>query len=384
MKVMREVEGSGGASTGDDPDNPNAGRPSGLRRWRIPRVRREVRWTISAIVLAFVVEYLLLPEIGNARRSLNILGRVNVLWLLLAAALEATALVAYAELTRAVLSPESPRLWRVFRINLASMSVSHVVPGGTAPGTAICFRLLTEEGVAGSTAGFSLATQGLGSAVVLNAIFWLALIVSIPVNGFNPLYGVAAVAGIILLGAFAGSVLLLTKGRSWAFQWLYRVAERVPLLNPDALSHLIQKMADRLELLLEDRQLLTRALAWATANWLFDAASLWVFVFAFGKAVFPIDLLVAYGLANVLAVIPLTPGGLGVVEGVLIPTLVGFHVPKATAILGVLSYRLVNFWLPIPAGGLSYLSLRFGRDGRRYRLENQRRSPATSDSTLLR
>jgi uncharacterized protein (TIRG00374 family) len=75
--------------------------------------------------------------------------------------------------------------------------------------------------------------------------------------------------------------------------------------------------------------------------------------------VLPIDLLVAYGLANILAVIPITPSGLGVVEGVLIPTLVGFHVPKTTAILGVISYRLINFWLPIPVGGVSYLSLRW-------------------------
>jgi len=67
---------------------------------------------------------------------------------------------------------------------------------------------------------------------------------------------------------------------------------------------------------------------------------------------------VAYGLANVLAAIPITPSGLGAVEGALIPTLVWFHVPTATAIFGVLAYRLVNFWLPVPAGALAYLSLR--------------------------
>ena len=60
----------------------------------------------------------------------------------------------------------------------------------------------------------------------------------------------------------------------------------------------------------------------------------------------------------ILAVIPITPAGLGVVEGVLISTLVGFGVPKSTAILGVLGYRLLNFWLPIPLGGAAYVSLR--------------------------
>ena len=65
----------------------------------------------------------------------------------------------------------------------------------------------------------------------------------------------------------------------------------------------------------------------------------------------------AYGLANVLAAIPLTPGGLGVVEATLTSTLVGFSTPRAVAMLGVVGYRLVNFWLPIPLGGLAYLSL---------------------------
>ena len=75
----------------------------------------------------------------------------------------------------------------------------------------------------------------------------------------------------------------------------------------------------------------------------------------------PIDLWVAYGLANVLAAIPITPAGLGVVEGVLIPTIVGFGVPHGQAILAVLAYRLVNFWVPIPIGGAAYASLQWRR-----------------------
>ena len=63
-----------------------------------------------------------------------------------------------------------------------------------------------------------------------------------------------------------------------------------------------------------------------------DASSLWVFLAAFGHLMTPYGLLVAYGLANVMAVLPITPGGLGVVEGVLVPTLVGFGSPRGIAI----------------------------------------------------
>ena len=114
-------------------------------------------------------------------------------------------------------------------------------------------------------------------------------------------------------------------------------------------------------LLVANRRTLWSAFTWAALNWLFDAGCLWVFILAFGHTISPIDLLVAYGLANILAAIPITPGGLGIIEGVLIPTLVGFGVPHAQAILAVLSYRLVNFWIPIPVGGVAYGSLKWRR-----------------------
>src|SRR5579875_2194810 len=330
------------------------------RRFHLPRLRREVRWTISIVVLFFVFEYLLLPELASARRSVGILGHVNVAELLLGVGLEVLALAAYAELSRTVLSPDAPGRFRLLRINMASLAVSHVVPGGTAPGTAVSYRLLTESGVPGSTAGFGVATQGIGSAVVLNAIFWLALVISIPLRGFNPLYGIAAAAGVVLLAAFAGTIALLTRGRTRAVRWIEALAARVPFVNPDKVAQLLHQLADRVHVLFADRTLLRRAILWAAANWLLDAASLWVFLFAFqAKPVFPIDLLV--------------PSGLGVVEGVLIPTLVGFQVPKATAILGVISWRLVNFWLPIPVGGVAYVSLRWHL-GRRHQLDSGRPS----------
>jgi uncharacterized protein (TIRG00374 family) len=346
------------------PPPPTPGPPARRKRW----IPRQIKWTITIVALFFVLEYLLLPDIASARKSLNLLGEVNVFWLILGVLLEFFALAAYAELSHTVLTPDSPRRFQLFRVNMSSLAVSHVLPGGTAPGTAVAYRLLTTElEVPGSVAAFGLATQGVGSAVVLNAIFWFALLISIPLTGYNPLYGFAAIAGVILISLFAGTVLLLTRGKHSAADYLHRLAAHLPFINPDRLSSLVQSIADRLVILLRDRALLIHALEWAALNWVLDAASLWVFIFAFGHAVSPIDLLVAYGLANILAVIPITPGGLGVVEGVLIPTLVGFHTPKAIAILGVLSYRLVNFWLPIPVGGVAYLSLRFGPHARRIR-----------------
>ena len=62
-----------------------------------------------------------------------------------------------------------------------------------------------------------------------------------------------------------------------------------------------------MKILFSNSDLLVKAGIWAAANWLLDAFSLWVFLLAFGAHIDPIDVLVAYGLANILAVIPLTP-----------------------------------------------------------------------------
>jgi len=104
--------------------------------------------------------------------------------------------------------------------------------------------------------------------------------------------------------------------------------------------------------------LLLRAVVWASANWLFDAAALWVMVAAFHYRLGPDALIISYCIANIVAAIPITPGGLGLVEVVLTSTVTAYGAPVQAAALGVIAYRLVSFWLPIPAGGIAYLTLR--------------------------
>jgi uncharacterized protein (TIRG00374 family) len=241
-----------------------------------------------------------------------------------------------------------------------ALAISHTLPGGQVPGTAASYKLLTEADVSGSTAATGLATQGIGSAVVLNVIFWLALLISIPLQGYNPLYGFAAILGVLLLAIFAAVIFFLTRGEKHASVFLKKVADRLPFVRAETVTSLVQKVADRMKILFSSADLLRKAGSWAAANWLLDCGSLYVFLLAFGAHVSPIDVLVAYGLANILAVIPITPSGLGVIELTVIAILKGFDVPGDVAAAGVLSWRLVNFWLPIPFGGASYLSLRFG------------------------
>jgi uncharacterized protein (TIRG00374 family) len=68
--------------------------------------------------------------------------------------------------------------------------------------------------------------------------------------------------------------------------------------------------------------------------------------------------ILAYAGARLLALIPLTPGGLGFVEAGLVGTLTLAGVSADDAVLATLTYRLVSYWLPIPAGAVAYGAFR--------------------------
>jgi uncharacterized protein (TIRG00374 family) len=310
------------------------------------------------LVLALVVEYLVVPQLAGPRRVAHLVTEVNPLLLLAGVGLEAASLISYAQLTRTVL-PERSKvgLFTILRVELTTLSVSHCAPGGSATGAAIGYKLLTQAGAGAGDVGFALVLQAIGSALVLNVILWIALIVSIPVYGFSAVYLLAAAVGVALLGITVTLFFMLTRGEERMADALEAAASRLPFVDARSLRGTFLSLAQRLNDLVAERRVLVRASGWAAANWLLDAASLWVFIGAFGQWVNPDGLLVAYGLANVLAAIPITPGGLGVVEATLTSILVGFGTNRGVATLGVVAYRLINFWLPIPLGGLAYLSL---------------------------
>jgi len=71
---------------------------------------------------------------------------------------------------------------------------------------------------------------------------------------------------------------------------------------------------------------------------------------------------VAYAAANIAGAIPVTPGRLGVIEVTMVAVTVGFGAPRPTAVLAVLGYRVVNYWLPLVPGAVAYLRLRLRRN----------------------
>jgi uncharacterized protein (TIRG00374 family) len=95
------------------------------------------------------------------------------------------------------------------------------------------------------------------------------------------------------------------------------------------------------------------ALLLAAGRWLLDYLTLVAALYAVDARPHVSLVLLAFCTAQLLGTMPLTPGGLGFVEAGLTGTLALAGVGGGAAVLATLAYRLVSFWLPIPAGAVA-------------------------------
>jgi uncharacterized protein (TIRG00374 family) len=329
---------------------------------RVDRLRRLLPWPVrraaQLAVIAVVAEYLLLPQLAGARASVHLLGGAELPWFGAAFVAEVASLAAFTYGTRVLLPRDGrPSIGRLLRIDLSTIALSHAVPGGAAAGTALGYRLLNATGVPRPVAAFAKLSQGVTSTIVLQLMLWSALALAIPLHGGSPLYITASIFGAVLIVV----VVAFVAGVHWAEPALATVAgwvtARLPRMTGDSGHRFVHTLATQVRVVTTRPRLLFEASAWAVSNWLFDAACLWCCLRAFDVPLGYDALIFTFCLANIAAYVPLTPSGLGVVEGVTVPLLVGVGTPHGIAILAVLAWRLLNFWLPVPVGAAAYLTL---------------------------
>jgi uncharacterized protein (TIRG00374 family) len=95
----------------------------------------------------------------------------------------------------------------------------------------------------------------------------------------------------------------------------------------------------------------------ALVNWGFDIGVLWASFRAFGDSPPGAALVMGYYLGTLANVLPV-PGGVGGVEAGMIGAFIAFGVQRHLAVLAVLAYRTISFWLPTIPGAFAYLRLR--------------------------
>jgi hypothetical protein len=166
--------------------------------------------------------------------------------------------------------------------------------------------------------------------------------------------GVGGFVLVAILGAaaFLWDRPLLLVGR--AARWALRHTPKRD--NVDDLPERLLLQRDRIKSAFGERWHL--ALAGVVGKVGFDYLALVCCLAAVGARPDPSLVLLAYVAGALLALIPVTPGGLGFVEAGLTGMLALAGVSAEQALVGTLAYRLVSFWLPLPVGGIAYLLFR--------------------------
>jgi uncharacterized membrane protein YbhN (UPF0104 family) len=315
---------------------------------------------LLSIALTALSIVLLVPQLPDGQRSIDTLRQLSLPLMLTGLVLEAASLTAYSAMTVLILRTPDIRFWTLLRVDLTVTGVSHVVPAGGATAAALRLQLLRRAGLSRSEALSGEAVQATAANLVLGCLFLIGLVFLISTGGDAASYViVASVVCAALVGTGASAWLLLHPSERLA-DWGRALASRLPRLLGRGSARAIHAVTIRLTDLVRHPSRTSRVLMCSALNWLLDATVLWVMLAAVGEHLSVGPLLTVYGLGNILAILPLTPGGLGVVEGVMIPSLVGLGVPRASALIAVLGWRLWQFWMPIPVAGLCYLSLRLG------------------------
>ena len=102
----------------------------------------------------------------------------------------------------------------------------------------------------------------------------------------------------------------------------------------------------------------TAALAFAVTNWLADLCCLAAVAQAFDLPLTFVQLGTVYVVVQLVRQVPVTPGGMGVIEASLLAALVAAGAGQAPAAAAVLGYRLFSCWLIIPLGLFTWTLLR--------------------------
>lgn len=303
----------------------------------------------------------------------SIFGHMSWGWLIPAVVVEGASFVSLAIVQRRLLATGglAAPLPTLSVITLASQAIINSLPGGNAVAAVYGFRWFRRLGASDSLAVWSLV------ATVVVGIISLALVAAAGL-ALAASYGasldlVPVTIGVLVVTVALGALFLYHRPLQALASWLLRASRRVTRRD---LARLESRMASFLSQVAAFRPSVrdvSSVLGWAIGNWVFDCACFAFSFLAVGATIPWKGLLLSYGAGQLAANLPITPGGLGVVEGSITIALVAFGGNRLSTVEAVLIYRVISFWCQLVVGwaGVGWLAweVRSDRWSRRTRPE---------------
>jgi uncharacterized protein (TIRG00374 family) len=329
-----------------------------VQRPRRRKIKRIAGRTLFMLV-AFASLYLLWPSLTEVFTSWRSLFEMHPGWFAGAILVEAASFVAIWQLQRIALQTKS--WYAVGTSQLAGNALGRVIPGGMAASGTLQYQMLIRAGLPSGRIASALASV---SVLLFGTVLALPLLSLPAIIGGTPVARGLAQAAYLGAGLFVlvliGGVLVfvwdrplkvVARAATWVLNQTLRRRNHVDGLD-DRLLH----ERDSLRVGFGERW--KSAVVAAGGRWILDYLALVACLWAVGAEPNPSLVLLAFVAAAFLGMIPLTPGGLGFVEAGLTGLLALAGVSAGAAVVATLAYRLVSFWLPIPAGGIAYVMFR--------------------------
>jgi uncharacterized membrane protein YbhN (UPF0104 family) len=355
----RGEEGEGLSTAADPPSGSAASTEEEMPRRLLSR--RQVASFVLFMLSALAFLYFVLPKLAGIGTTVHRIERGDAWWIALGVLFEVLSFGGYVILFRAVFVDDAGRIgWREsYVITMAGLVATRLFAAAGAGGVAMTAWALRRAGMEPRL----VACRMVAFMVLLYVIYAGSLLIDgiglgaglFPGGGSLAITFVPAIVAAVMF-AVVGAMALLPDdierrlGR-WAstsgseHRWIAR-GLAVPALAASGVRTAIGLIRTR------DARLLG-----APAWWGFDICVLWAMFHAFGSPPPFTVIWMAYFVGTFGNLLPL-PGGLGGVEGGMIGAFAAFGVEFNLAVLAVLSYRAVSFWLPTLPGALAYLQLR--------------------------
>jgi uncharacterized protein (TIRG00374 family) len=317
------------------------------------RARAAQAWPIAKYVIGLGLAVLALDQLGDQKAELA--GATQALshlrwWVLPAAVAEAGSFLALANLQR--------RLLRAGRVNvavgpmaaitLAANSITNSLPAGPVITTVFSFRQFRRRGADEAVAGWALVATFMVASVTLTTVAAAGALVAGAEGANLDLVGV--IVAVLLVTLAAGAIFAQERAVAWAVSAVVHLCRRLTRWPRGELATHVDRIILRLTAVHLSPRQIADVLCWGGANWLFDCSCLAMSFLAVGAGVPWKGLLLAYGAGQLAANLPITPGGLGVVEGSLTIAIVAYGGAELSTVEAVLLYRILSFWLVLPFG----------------------------------
>ena len=324
-------------------------------RERLRRLSRQA-WPVARIVIGFALVVLTLWALSSKTSELEgfhtAFAHFDWWWVAPAVIVEIASYFCFAAMQFELLKAGHLRApWTpLVKLSFASQAITNSLPIGNAVASVYGFRWFRRFGADNTLAVWALAGTFVAATVSLSLLAVVGLGVAAQEGASLDLVPVLIGTFLVTLGI--GSLFVYERPLHGVLSMAVKVSVAVTGRPRGDTVELIDRITARMTAVRLNWTEIGRIITWGVLNWVLDCACFAMMFLALGAPIPWKGLLLAYGAGQLAASLPITPGGLGVVEGSITVALVAFGGPEASTAYAVLLYRLISFWLILVVGWL--------------------------------